>query len=70
MYKFLVAAALAGAIVLPCAAVETKFWQQDDQSVFERGTFKNISIRSDGRLTLAPRASGGLCVTVELPADI
>lgn len=37
-------------------AVETKFWQQADQSDFEKGTFQNISLRSDGRMFLAPGA--------------
>jgi hypothetical protein len=37
-----------------CLAVDTHVWQQDEQAEFERGTAKNISIRSDGRLTLAP----------------
>src|SRR5438105_2876286 len=35
-------------------AVETKFWQQTDQSDFEKGSLKNLSLRSDGRLYLAP----------------
>lgn len=35
-------------------AVETKFWQQNDQSDFEKGSFDNVSLRSDGRLLLAP----------------
>ena len=29
---------------------------------------KSIAQAHDGTLTLAPRAAGGLCVTVELPA--
>ena len=29
---------------------------------------KSITEAHDGTLTLAPRAAGGLCVTVELPA--
>ena len=37
-----------------CLAVDTHVWQQNEQAEFERGTAKNISIRSDGRLTLAP----------------
>lgn len=35
-------------------AVETKTWVQDTQDEFEKGNLKNISIRSDGRLRLAP----------------
>lgn len=35
-------------------AVETRFWQQTDQSDFEKGSLKHLSLRSDGRLYLAP----------------
>ncbi len=35
-------------------AAETRVWQQDDPTEFARGTVKNLSIRSDGRLTLSP----------------
>lgn len=46
------AAALAGA---PFAfPVETKSWTHNSQADFERGTLKNLTLRSDGRLTLAP----------------
>ncbi|MBV8831168.1 MAG: hypothetical protein JO108_18295, partial [Acidobacteriaceae bacterium] len=50
----------AAAILILCAAptvslaVETHIWEQSDQAEFARGTPKNISIRSDGRLSLAP----------------
>ncbi len=37
-----------------CHAVETRFWIQNDQLDFEKGTLKNLSLRSDGRLALAP----------------
>jgi two-component system sensor histidine kinase VanS len=30
---------------------------------------KSITQAHDGTLTLTPRAAGGLCVTVQLPAD-
>ena len=33
-------------------AVDTHVWEQNDQADFARGTAKNLSIRSDGRLTL------------------
>lgn len=36
------------------AAVDTRTWEQSDQSDFERGTRKGLSIRSDGHVTLAP----------------
>lgn len=35
-------------------AVETKTWVQADQSDFEKGTLHKLSLRSDGRLFLAP----------------
>ncbi|MGH9633038.1 MAG: hypothetical protein ACRD7E_32445, partial [Bryobacteraceae bacterium] len=34
--------------------VETKTWVQNEKADFEKGTLKNLSLRSDGRLTLAP----------------
>jgi len=37
-----------------CFAVDTHVWEQSDQAAFARGTPKNLSIRSDGHLTLAP----------------
>jgi len=42
------------AYLTPVLAVETRFWQQGDFSDFEKGNLKNLSLRSDGRLTLAP----------------
>jgi hypothetical protein len=42
------------ACVLTCSAVETRFWQHDDQADFEKGHLDNLSLRSDGRLFLAP----------------
>src|SRR5438552_6600510 len=45
---------VATATVLTCSAVDTKFWQQDEQSDFETGSLNRLSLRSDGRLFLAP----------------
>ena len=45
---------VATATVLTCSAVDTKFWQQEDQSDFEKGSLSKLSLRSDGRLFLAP----------------
>ena len=45
---------LAAAATSMCLAVETRTWEQSDQSDFARGTRKGLSIRSDGRVTLAP----------------
>ena len=47
---FLTGLALAGSSY----AAETRFWQQTDPSDFEKGSLKNLSLRSDGRLYLAP----------------
>ncbi len=44
---FLLAAAL-------CWAGETRFWTQSEYGDFEKGNLKGLSLRSDGRLTLAP----------------
>jgi hypothetical protein len=43
----------AASTLLP--AVDTHVWEQSEQGDFARGTAKNLSIRSDGRLTLAPQ---------------
>ncbi len=37
-----------------CSATDTRVWEQSDQADFTKGTAKNLSIRSDGRITLAP----------------
>ena len=35
-------------------AVDTHFWQHGDRADFESGTLKNLSLRADGRIFLAP----------------
>src|SRR5271163_3896282 len=37
-----------------CFAVETRFWEQGDRSDFEKGSLHHLSLRSDGRIFLAP----------------
>src|SRR5713101_3881722 len=37
------------------SAGETKSWLQSEYSDFEKGTIKNLSLRSDGLVTLAPQ---------------
>jgi len=37
-----------------CLAVETRFWQQGDRADFEKGSLTHLSLRSDGRIFLAP----------------
>jgi len=49
--------ALAIALSLPARAVETKYWQENDETAFDKGTLKNVSLRSDGRLSLAPEVN-------------
>ena len=46
---------VAGATL--CIAGETRSWTQSDYSDFQKGNLKNLSIRSDGRLSLAPRTT-------------
>ncbi|MGA8029686.1 MAG: hypothetical protein WB992_21290 [Bryobacteraceae bacterium] len=36
-----------------CLAVDTHIWEQSEQADFARGTLKDVSIRSDGHVTLA-----------------
>jgi sugar lactone lactonase YvrE len=49
--KFLLAAM---AVTVTCLAVETKFWQHGDRTDFEKGSLTHLSLRSDGRIFLAP----------------
>src|SRR6516164_7829875 len=37
-------------------AGQTRTWSQNSYSDFEKGIVKNLSVRSDGLLTLAPRS--------------
>ena len=37
-----------------CLATDTRVWEQSEQADFTKGTPKNLSIRSDGRITLSP----------------
>lgn len=54
MNKIVVVAIAAAALAVECLAVETRYWQQTDQTDFEKGTLTQLSLRSDGRLFLAP----------------
>ena len=40
--------------VAPAHATQTRTWTQDDYAAFEKGDLKNLSLRSDGLVTLAP----------------
>ncbi|HWE50350.1 MAG TPA: hypothetical protein VG273_11195 [Bryobacteraceae bacterium] len=46
--------ALCGAL---CLAGDTRSWTESDYQSFQKGNLKNLSIRSDGRLTLAPKTT-------------
>ncbi len=41
-------------LALTALAVDTRYWSQDAQSDFEKGSLKKVALRSDGRLSLAP----------------
>src|SRR5437867_850671 len=46
------------ALLLGLAAAwagQTRTWQQSEYADFEKGSLKNLSLRSDGLVTLAPR---------------
>jgi len=43
------------ALAVSCLAVETKFWEHSTSEDFENGVLQDLSLRSDGRLMLAPR---------------
>ena len=51
--------AVGACVLLPiaCLATETRTWLQSDYADFQRGNRNNLSIRSDGRLSLAPGSS-------------
>ena len=51
----LIAAALASALCVLHAG-ETRIWSQSDYSDFEKGVVRNLSVRSDGLLSLAPHS--------------
>ncbi len=56
MRKFFTLVPALWALAPLSRAVETRTWQQDAFSDFEKGTLKRLSLGSDGRLSLAPSA--------------
>jgi len=52
--KYLKVLAVAILPLAACFAVETRFWQQGDRTDFEKGSLNHLSLRSDGRIFLAP----------------
>jgi hypothetical protein len=55
MKKTIIGLACLGTFALRAWAGQTRTWVETDFSDFEKGIIKNLSLRSDGRLTLAPR---------------
>ena len=52
-------AAQGALIAIACAAAfagQTQIWTQGEYADFERGAIKNLSMRSDGLLSLAPHS--------------
>src|SRR5689334_17562378 len=49
------AAVLVVAAVAALCASQTKSWTQGEYAEFQKGVIRNLSLRSDGLLTLAPR---------------
>src|SRR4051812_7399763 len=44
-------------VAASCGATETRSWTQSDYADFQKGVRTHLSIRSDGRLSLAPKVS-------------
>jgi len=55
MKKTLLGSIVLVSLVAAGYAVETRTWLHSSQADFEKGVLKRISLRSDGRLTLAPK---------------
>ncbi|HXY79141.1 MAG TPA: hypothetical protein VEI08_00745, partial [Candidatus Bathyarchaeia archaeon] len=47
--------AISALLPLAASAEHTRFWKETDFSQFEKGTAKGVAIRSDGRLSPAPK---------------
>ena len=52
----LTAAILSSLACLALVAGETRTWSESDSTDFEKGNLKNLSLRSDGLVTLAPES--------------
>src|SRR5580698_1552261 len=55
MKKVAVCVASLATFAIWARAGQTRTWVETDYSDFEKGVIKNLSLRSDGRLTLGPR---------------
>src|SRR5579864_3485654 len=52
--RFLWVATALLCVLAPLAAVETRYWEQGEESDFQKGTLSKLSLSSEGRLTTAP----------------
>jgi sugar lactone lactonase YvrE len=57
MNRTLIRAAACAAIPVICLGVSTRTWLCSTYSDFEKGELKGVSLRSDGRVTLAPKTT-------------
>src|SRR5579864_6428998 len=55
MKKVIMCVASLATLVSFAWAGQTRTWVETDYSDFEKGVIKNLSLRSDGRITMAPR---------------
>lgn len=53
--KLIFCALLASLLPLALRAEHTRFWRQADYDDFQRGTSTGVAVRSDGKITVAPR---------------
>jgi hypothetical protein len=53
--KVILCAVLASLLPMAAKAEHTRFWHQSDYSDFQRGTATGVAVRSDGKITVAPR---------------
>ncbi len=53
--KLILCALLASLLPLAAKAEHTRFWRQSDYGDFQRGTATGVAVRSDGKITVAPR---------------
>jgi len=55
IFALLCALLVGGATVVPGWAVTTSYWEVRHQEQFDKGTPENVSIHSDGKVTLSPK---------------
>ncbi|HEY6465168.1 MAG TPA: hypothetical protein VIY69_04200 [Candidatus Acidoferrales bacterium] len=56
--KLIFCVLLASLLPLAVRAEHTRFWHQADYDDFQRGSATGVAVRSDGKITVAPRFSG------------